>query len=72
MTQLVKSTNYYPLLLFHVDMKDCKPEPGQNHEDYKALRVQAKSIGVQVFFSSVLPVREKDAVGKTYIKKIRF
>lgn len=70
MTQLVKSTNYYALLLFHLASKTLQARTGQNHEDYKALRVKVKSIGAQVFFSSILPVREKDAAGNTYIMKI--
>jgi len=55
--QLVKSTDCYLLLLFHVDINDTMGQNlGRIKEDFKALGVKAKSIGAQVIFSSILPV----------------
>jgi len=55
--QLVKSTDYYLLLLFHVGTNDTTSwNLGSIKEDFRALGVKAKSIGAQVIFSSILPV----------------
>ena len=71
--QLVKSTDYYPLLLFHVGTNDTASRNlGRIKEDYKALGVQAKSIGAQVIFSSILPVRGKGVARNRHIMQINF
>jgi len=55
--QLVKSTAYYPLLLFHVGTNNTAGQNlGRIKEDFRALGVKAKSFGAQVIFSSILPV----------------
>jgi len=55
--QLVKSTDYYLLLLFHVGTNDTASQKvGRIKEDFKALGVKAKSFDAQVIFSSILPV----------------
>lgn len=62
MSQLVKSVSYYLLLLSHVVTNDSSSQNlGRIKEDYKSLRMQVKSIGVEVIFSSILPVRGKSA-----------
>lgn len=49
--QLVKSTDYYPLLLFHVGTNDTASQNlGRIGEDYGALGVQVKTIAAQVIF----------------------
>jgi len=54
--QFVKSTDYYPLSLFHTGTNDTASENvGRIKEDFKALGVKAKSFGAQVIFSSILP-----------------
>ena len=54
--QLVKSTDYSPLLLFHVGTNDTTSwNLGRIKKEFKALGVQVKSIGAQVIFSSILP-----------------
>ncbi|GAB0205522.1 hypothetical protein GRJ2_003017800 [Grus japonensis] len=69
--QLVKSTDYYPLLLFHVGMNDTASRNlGRIKEDYKALGVQDKNIGAQVLFSSILPVGGKGAARNRSIMHI--
>ena len=73
MPQLVKSTDYYPLQLFHVGTSDtASRNPRRIKEDYKALGVQVKSIGAQVIFSSILPVRGKGAARNRRIMQINF
>ena len=73
MPQLVKSTDYCPLLLLHVGTNDTASRNlGRIKEDYKALGVQAKSIGAQVIFSSILPVRGKGAARNRRIMQINF
>jgi len=55
--QLVKSTDYYLLLLFHVGTNDTASwNLGRIKENFKVLGVKAKSFGAQVIFSSILPV----------------
>lgn len=57
--QLVKSTDYYLLLLFHVGTNDAASKKvGRIKEDYKALVRQVRNIRAQVIFSSILLVRE--------------
>ena len=71
--QFVKSTDYYLLLLFHVGMNDTTSwNLGRIKEDYKALGVQVKSIGAQVIFSSILPVRGKGAARNRCRMQINF
>ena len=71
--QLIKSTDHYPLLFFHVGMNDTAIwNLGRIRQDYKALVVQAKSIGAQVIFSSILPVRGKGAARNRPIMQINF
>ncbi|GAB0210389.1 hypothetical protein GRJ2_003504700 [Grus japonensis] len=66
--QLVKSTDYYPLLLFHVGTNDAASQNlGRIKEDYKALGVQVKNIGAQAIFSSILPVGGKGAARNRHI-----
>lgn len=63
MPQLVRSTDYYSLLLFCVSKSDTSSwNLGRFKEDYKILEVPEKSIGVQAIFSSILPVRGKGAL----------
>ncbi|XP_040977090.1 uncharacterized protein LOC121232754 [Aquila chrysaetos chrysaetos] len=45
---------------------------GRIKEDYKALGMQAKSIGAQVIFSSILPVRGKGLARNRCIMQINF
>jgi len=53
--QLLKSTDCYPLLLSHIGTNNtANRNPGRIKEDFKALRVKAKSFGAQVTFSSIL------------------
>jgi len=57
MPQLIKSTGYYPLLLFHIGTNNTASwNLGRIKEDFKALGVKAKSFVAQVIFSSILPV----------------
>jgi len=54
---LFKSTDNYPLLLFHVGTNDTTSQNlGRIKEDFKALGVKANSTGAQVIFCSILPV----------------
>jgi len=70
---LVKSTDYYPLLLFHVGMNDTASwNMGRTKEDFKALGMQAKSIGAQIIFSSILPVGGKEEARNRRIMNINF
>ena len=60
MPQLIKKTDYYVLLLFHIGMNDTESQNlGKIKEDFQALGVQVKNVGAQVIFSSILPVRGK-------------
>ena len=56
--------------------RDTNDTSGQNlgriKEDYKALRVQVESIGVQVIFASILPVRGKGAARNRRLMQINF
>jgi len=55
--QLMKSTDYYPMLLFHTGTNDtASRNVGRIKEDFKALGGKAQSFGAQVIFSSVLLV----------------
>lgn len=73
MLQLVRSTDYYPLLLFYVGMNDTtRQNLGRIKEDYKALGMQVKNIGAQIILSSILPVREKGAAKNSHIMQINF
>jgi len=68
---LVKSTDYYPLLLFHVGINDtASRNVGRIKEDFKALGVKAKSFGSQVIFSSILPVGGRGSAGNRRIMDI--
>lgn len=59
--QHVKSTNYSPMLLFHVVMNDTASQNLSSFkEDCKALEVQVKSLGAQVTFSFILPLEERE------------
>jgi len=70
--QLVKSTDDYPLLLFHVDTNDTASRNlGRIKEDFKALGVQAKTIDAQVNFSFFLPFRRKGAARNRCIINIK-
>lgn len=70
MPQLVKNADFYPLLLFHVSMNDItSPNRGRIKEDYKALEIQLKN-GAQITFSSILPVKGKDAARKRCIMEV--
>jgi len=69
--QLVKSIDYYPLLLFHVSTNDrASQNLGRIKEDYKALEVQVKSIGAQVIFSSILPAGGKGVARNQFKMRI--
>ena len=66
-------TTYYSMTAFHVGMKDITSwNPGCIKEDYQALGVQARSIGVHVIFSSILTVRIKGAARSRCIMQINF
>jgi len=70
-TQLVKSTDYYPLLLFHVGTNDtASRNVGRIKEDFKALGVKGKSSGAQVLFSSTLPVGGRASARNRHIMGI--
>ena len=57
---LVQSTDYYPLLLFHVGTSDTARSSLRTiKKDYRALGAAVRDSGVQVVFSSVLPVKGK-------------
>lgn len=61
------------LLLFHVGTNvTTRWNLGRINENYKALRVQAKSNGAQVILSSILPVRGKRAIRNRFILQINF
>ena len=69
----LKSTDYYPLLLFHVGTSDtASRNPRRIKEDYKALGVQVKSIGAQVIFCPILPVGGKCTARNRCIMQINF
>lgn len=71
--QLVKSTGYYPLLLFHVGINDTSTwNPCRIKEDYKALEKQVKDIGAPVILSSVLPTGCKGAARNRSIMRINY
>lgn len=71
--KLVKSTDYYPLLLSHVSRNDTTNwKLGRIKEYYRALVVRVKSIGAQVIFSSILPVTGKGAARNRRIMEINF
>lgn len=49
--QLVKITDYYPLLLFHVGINDARRQNmGRIKEDFKALGTQVKNMGAQFIY----------------------
>lgn len=55
---LVCSTGYYPLLLFHAGTDDTVVSNLKNiKRDYKELGAAVKNLRAQVIFSSALPVR---------------
>lgn len=65
MPLFVKSTDYYPLLLFYVSMNDTADQNlGRIKEDYKHLGVQVKSVGAQVIIFSILAVGGKGTTRK--------
>jgi len=69
--QLVKNTVYYPLLLFHVSKNDTVSwNLGRIKEDFKALGMQANSIGAQVIFSSILPAGRRGSARNRHIESI--
>lgn len=69
MPQFTKSTDYYPLLLFHVGTNSAgRQNVRRIKEDYKALGGQLKNTGAQVIFSSILPVgRRREARNRCII-----
>jgi len=69
--QLVKSTDCYPLLLFHVGTNDIASQnQGRIKEDFKSLGGQAKSIGAQFIFSSILLAGGKGAARNSHVMNI--
>jgi len=57
---LVQSTNYYPLLLFHVGINDTARRSLRSiKKDYRALGAAVRNSGAQTDFSSVFPVKGK-------------
>jgi len=69
--QPIKSTDCYPLLLFHVSRNNTASwNLGRIKEDFKALGKQAKSIGAQDTFSSILPVGSKGSARNRHIMNI--
>jgi len=71
--QLVKSTDYCPLLLFHVGTNDTASHlwnVGRIKEDFKALGMKAKSFGTQVIISSILPVGGRGSARNRHIMGI--
>ncbi|MCQ4187457.1 SGNH/GDSL hydrolase family protein [Klebsiella pneumoniae] len=54
---LIRPTDYYPLLVFHVGASDTAGSSLRNiKRDFRALGSTVKGSGVQVVFSSILPV----------------
>ena len=69
--QPVKSTDYYPLSLFHVGTNDtARRNAGRINEDFKALGVKANSFGAQVVSSSVLLVEGRGSSRNRHIMGI--
>ncbi|XP_068784552.1 uncharacterized protein [Struthio camelus] len=58
--RLVHTSDYYPLLLFHVGANDTKGKLETIKQDFRALGMVVKGLGAQVVFSSILAVRGKD------------
>lgn len=56
---LIQSTDYYPLLMFHVGTSDRTRSSMRRIKDYRALGVALRDSRVQVVFSSILPVKGK-------------
>jgi len=66
--RLVKSIDYYPLLLFHVGTNDTASQNvGKIKEDFKALGVKAISIGAQLIFPSILPAGGRGSARNRHI-----
>lgn len=57
---LVHTSNYYHLLLFHVGIIDKKGDLETIKWDFRALETVVKSVGAQVIFSSILHIRVKN------------
>lgn len=59
-SQLVKSMDYYPMLLFHVGTDDTASQKkiGRINEEDRALVRQAKNTGAKIIFLSILLVSE--------------
>ena len=69
--KLVRPSDYYPLLLFHVDNNDtARGNLDRIKSDYKAPGVVVKGVGAQVMFSSILPVRGKDGRRRVLIGQV--
>jgi len=71
--QLIKSTNCYPLLPFHVGTNDTTSwNMDRIKEDCEVLEVQVKSIGAQIICSSTLPIGGKEAARNRHTMQINF
>lgn len=69
--QLVKNTDYYPLLLLYVDMNDSGSwNTGRIREDYKALGAQVKNTGAQIIIFLILPAGGKKEARNRHIMHI--
>lgn len=57
LTRLVQPSDYYPLLIFHVDGNEAaKRSPRAIKRDFRAMGWLVKGSGAQLVFSSALPV----------------
>lgn len=57
---LVHTSNYYHLLLFHGGVIDKNGNLETIKWDFRALETVVKSLGAQVIFSSILHIRVKN------------
>lgn len=59
-TCLVKPSDYYPILVFHIGNEEVGKRNSQIKRDFRALGRLLKGSGAQVVFSSVLSVGDWD------------
>lgn len=55
--RVLHALDYYPLWLFHVSTNDTKVKLETIRQDFRALGMMIKDLGVQTFFFSILPGR---------------
>ena len=69
--KLIRPSDYYPLLLFHVGTNDTATENLDSiKSDYRALGPVVKGMRAQVVFSSILPSRGKGARRRALIGQV--